>query len=126
LVAMAVELFPIDCIELLTTKLLHFCVFCKMDLYYAKRWALTISLQIVADGSHNPSSNSLPTSFKFIAVGQMMVALCQWCYDALANFWRCEQWCCRDWPLALCKDARTKRGRNFWKLVNLSALFSSW
>jgi hypothetical protein len=59
-----------------------------MDLYYdAKRWVLTISLQIVGDGSHNASSNSLPTPFKFTDVGQMMAALCQCWYDALANFW---------------------------------------
>jgi hypothetical protein len=58
----------------------------SQSLFKLLQMALTIPLQIVADGSHNPSSNSLPMSFKFIDVGQMMAALCQCCYDALANF----------------------------------------
>jgi hypothetical protein len=47
---------------------------------------LTISLQIVANGSHNPSSNSLPMLFKFIDATQVMAALCQHYYGVQASF----------------------------------------
>jgi hypothetical protein len=71
--------------------------------------------QIAIDGFHNPSSNNLPTMFKW------------WPHyiDATMAFkqslWRCEQWHCKDQPLALCKDTQTKGCERFWKLVNLSA-----
>jgi hypothetical protein len=36
-----------------------------MDLRYAKRWMFIIFFQIAINGFHNPSSNNLPTSFKW-------------------------------------------------------------
>jgi hypothetical protein len=93
----AAELFLVDCIECSWLNSYILCL-CRTDFCYAKRWALTISLQIVANGSHNPSSNSLPTLLEFADVAQVMAAVRRCYYGAPASFWRCERWHCKDRP----------------------------